>query len=91
MPNTERSPAWPYVALYCRGLTLVTLTALNVHQIAHGTFSGAFLCGWAISYVWYGNARSASLDGRRLARLVYATGAATGTVLGMWIGQWSLL
>jgi hypothetical protein len=71
------------VRLFLRGWLIVTLTALNVSQIAHGRYAGAFVCGTAISAVWWANAGSASDDRSWRAGAAYALGAGCGTLTGM--------
>ncbi len=75
------------MTLLFRGWLIVTLTALNVSQIASGRFLGAFFCGTAISLVWYLNAGQASSDRSKRATLLYGLGAGVGTVTGMWLGR----
>jgi hypothetical protein len=76
-----------YVRLFCRGFVLVAMTALNVRSIAHGHYVLALLGGFGISFVWFGNSRTAAHSELRWAREVYAAGAACGTVTGMWLGR----
>lgn len=75
-----------YAILFGRGLLQVTLVALNVTQVAAGRYVGAFLCGGAISAVWWWNS-SAKREDVKGAGLAYAFGAACGTVFGMWLGR----
>ena len=72
-------------ALFLRAFLLVTLTAANVRQISHSHYAGAFVCGAAISFVWFLNVGKASDDRRWLSALVYALGAGCGTLFGMWL------
>jgi hypothetical protein len=72
-------------ATFLRGWAIVTATAANVAQIASHHYGGAFVCGFLISWLWYRNARGAALDVAPYLRECYATGAALGTVTGMWI------
>jgi hypothetical protein len=72
--------------LYLRGFAIVFFTALNVTCISRGHYLAAFLSGWAISAIWWANAGQASLDRTWQAGALYATGAACGTLAGMWIG-----
>lgn len=75
----------PYVRIFMRGFTLVTLVALNTRQVSQGHYGGAFLVGGAISAVWWMNSSSKREDVRGAA-VAYALGAAVGTVFGMWLG-----
>lgn len=72
-----------HVSLFCRAFLQVSLVALNVSQIAKGNYATAFLTGWAISALWWSNARGAGRSDVRGALLAYSVGAAFGTVAGM--------
>jgi hypothetical protein len=74
--------------LAARGWLIVTLTALNVTQIAAGRYVAAFLVGMAISGVWWFNSRNAAHSEATGAWFAYAFGAGLGTVTGMWLGKW---
>ena len=82
----ERLQPVRVAALFVRGWAIVTLTALNVTQIAQHRWGGAFACGTAISLVWWFNAGRASEQRDWRAAVAYALGAGVGTVTGMWIG-----
>lgn len=72
-----------YLGLFGRAFLQVALVALNVAQIAKGNYATAFLTGWAISALWWSNARGAGRSEVRGAALAYSVGAAFGTVAGM--------
>ena len=76
----------PYLLLWCRAFAIVFLTAANVRLISRGLYPWAFVTGWGISFVWWHNSRTAARSDLPMSSLVYATGAATGTVCGMWLG-----
>lgn len=73
------------LSVFCRGFLIVTLTAMNVGQIASRHYGGAFLCGFAISYVWWQNAHGAAHGTTTYLRECYALGAGCGTVAGILI------
>ena len=73
------------LSLFLRGTLLVLLVSVNTYQIAHQHYAGAGLVGFLISIVGWYNARSAGRSDLRGAGLIYAVGAATGTMLGMWL------
>jgi glucose-6-phosphate dehydrogenase assembly protein OpcA len=75
------------VRIFFRAFTIVTLTALNVTQVAQGHYVIAFVSGGLLSYVWWGNTRTAVARNDRLAQLLYSAGAACGTVTGMYLGR----
>jgi hypothetical protein len=76
------------VRLAARGWLIVSLTALNVSQIAAHHYSSAFVVGTAISLVWFGNSRHAAHSDAPGARWAYALGAGLGTLTGMYLGTW---
>lgn len=73
-----------YLKLWLRGFVLVALVAANTRQIAAGNFAGAFVVGGLVSLVWWGNS-SKNREDVPGAAWVYACGAASGTVFGMWV------
>jgi len=75
------------VRLFVRGFLIVALVALNTRHIAALDYSRAFLTGCAISFVWWGNSKSAAHVEVRGARWAYALGAGAGTLFGMWLGR----
>jgi hypothetical protein len=72
--------------LFLRGFVMVTLVAANTRQIANGRYAAAFVVGGLISLVWWSNS-SKDRPSFRGAGVVYALGAACGTVAGMWLGR----
>jgi hypothetical protein len=75
------------VMTFFRAFCIVTFTAANVSYIASGKVGHAFVTGFLISLIWWHNARSAAHSGHRFGSLVYALGAACGTIAGMTIGR----
>ncbi len=80
-----------YLLLFGRAFLQVTLVAMNVAQIAAGHYPGAFVCGTAISVLWFSNARSAGRIERPGAAIIYGLGAGAGTVAGMALARCLLL
>ena len=77
-----------HVVLFWRGFLIVTLTAMNVASIAAGHYEKAILGGFGISFVWFFNSRTTAITvSPVLDAICYATGAACGTGVGMWIGR----
>lgn len=70
-------------ALFGTGWIQVFLVAANTWQIAHERYIGAMLVGFGISLVWSLNVKSIAFGGWR-DRIAYASGAAVGTVSGLW-------
>lgn len=71
-----------------RAFLIVFCTSLNVTQIALGHYATAFVTGGILSFVWWGNTRSAAHTDAPGAQYAYAFGAACGTVCGMALGRW---
>jgi hypothetical protein len=74
------------IALFLRGWLMVSLVALNTIQIAHGRTGQAVAVGFCISWLWWTNSSKERCDAKG-AGLVYAAGAALGTLTGIWIGS----
>jgi hypothetical protein len=69
-----------------KAFSIVTLTALNVTQVSGGHYCAAFVTGGTLSWVWWGNTRTANQQDGSLHRIAYAAGAACGTLVGMALG-----
>jgi hypothetical protein len=74
------------IALFLRGFILVALVSANTRQIANGRYAAAFVVGGLISLFWWSNSSKDRPDFSG-AGVVYALGAACGTVAGMWLGR----
>jgi hypothetical protein len=72
--------------LFFRGWLIVTLTSLNVTQIAAGNWWTAFATSMALSACWWQNSHAAAIDGSWRAGAFYAVGAGAGCCTGMLIG-----
>ena len=75
-----------YLRLLARGWIMVTLVSLNTIQVAHGRQTAAVAVGFLISLTWWSNSSKKREDVRG-AGIAYATGAALGTLTGMWLGR----
>jgi hypothetical protein len=75
------------IRLFVTGFLQVSLVAAGTVFQSHFNYLPAFLNGFAISAVWWFNARSAGRAKQPLAFLAYALGAATGTIAGMKIAS----
>ncbi len=73
--------------LFGRAFLQVALVAANVVQIAKGQWVGMFVVGFAISWLWFGNAREAGRSELPGAAMIYALGAGVGTVTGCFLSQ----
>lgn len=72
------------VSLFARGVIYVGLQAANVVQLSKHHYVGAFAVGFLISLLWSWNVKDVAARGG-WGGVVYAGGAAVGTVLGMWL------
>ena len=69
--------------IFGRGFLLVMLTASNVWSVSHDRTMSAFIGGFLISVVWWGNAHRSAHTHVKHAAVWYGAGAACGTVTGM--------
>lgn len=60
----------------------VLLVAVNTYQLVHQKWIGCFVVGFLISFIWSFNVKKVAF-GKFSERIIYATGAATGTVIGL--------
>lgn len=73
--------------IFLRAMLMVTAVSLNVTVIATGSLWQAALTGGLVSWIWWGNTRTAALTSHPWAKLVYTSGAACGTVTGVLLGR----
>jgi len=74
-------------ATFGRALLIVTLTAANVGFIARRQWAAMFASGFALSWVWWTNTRTANRCEGRIYQASYALGAGAGTLLGCWLSS----
>jgi hypothetical protein len=72
--------------LFFSGFVQVALVAANTYFIANKNYVGVMIASFLISYVWSWNVKKIAL-GTQKERIVYASGAMTGGVIGLFIGQ----
>lgn len=86
MPDKNLSTVPPSISglggLFLTGMVQVTLVALNTYQVSHKRVFGALVVGFLISIVWTLNVKRIAI-GSWLDRVAYASGAMTGTGMGM--------
>lgn len=73
--------------LFVTGFIQVILVAINTYQISHGKYSGVFVVGFLISFVWSFNVKKIAFGTMR-DRILYASGAAVGSILGLMLSQY---
>ena len=75
---------WKPLTLFGAAFCQVGLVSINIYQVSHRHFVGAFFVGFLISLFWTFNIKKV-VFGNKMDRIVYCLGAATGTVIGMFI------
>ena len=76
----------PRFILFAAGFVQVLLVALNTWQIAHNHIVGAVIVGFLISLTWSFNVKQIAF-GSRMDRVIYAGGAALGTLSGVLLAK----
>jgi hypothetical protein len=74
------------ILLFITGFIQVSLIAAQTYQIAHGNMFSIFGIGFFISLVWSFNIKKVAF-GNWWDRIVYATGAAVGSVSGVYLAR----
>jgi len=72
------------IILFLTAFFQVGLVAVNIYQVAHQLYFGAFMVGLCISILWTFNVKGVAFGGWT-DRFVYAFGAAFGTVIGIYL------
>lgn len=75
-----------HTALFITAWLQVGLIATNTWQIANQRWLGALIVGFLISWVWCGNIKKV-VASTTFERIIYCTGAMTGTGTGILITQ----
>ncbi|HTF81281.1 MAG TPA: hypothetical protein VL947_06140 [Cytophagales bacterium] len=73
--------------LFTTGFLQVFFVAVNTFFIAKGFSVGVVTCGFLISFIWSYNVKKISI-GTLKERVLYSSGAGTGSLLGMWTSQY---
>ena len=81
---TRESAIRRYIRIFVLGFTIVFLVAGNTKQIVWGHYAGAMLGGWLISFFCAMGVQKIHHEGV-IGAIVYASGAASGTVAAMWV------
>jgi len=76
-----------YGVVFFRAWLIVMFTAMNVTFISRANWVMMFLTGFAISFTWWWNSRTAAHSELPYGGWLYGVGAATGTVMGAWIAR----
>jgi hypothetical protein len=73
-------------SLFLRGWLQVFLVSAQTYFIAREFWPGVAVGGFAISFVWTMNVKSAAFGGWP-ERFVYSSGAMAGALSGLWLGS----
>lgn len=73
--------------LFLTGFLQVSLVSAQTFFIASRFILGIILCGFAISFVWTINVKRVAFGGW-IDRIVYASGASAGAVVGFILADW---
>ena len=70
--------------LFITGMTQVFFVAANTYFLANAFYLGVAFCGFMISWIWTYNVKKIAVGTTR-ERIAYCMGAATGSLLGLFI------
>lgn len=74
------------MSLFLTGFMQVFFVAVNTFFISKGYYVGVLVCGFIISFIWSFNVKRVAF-GSNKDRLIYATGAGLGSLLGLVVSQ----
>jgi hypothetical protein len=77
------------VRLFSTGFLQVFFVAINTIFLANQYYLGVVFASFAISLIWSFNVKKVAFGSMR-DRLIYAIGAMTGSVAGLFVSQWFL-
>lgn len=70
-------------SLFLTGFTQVFFVSLNTYFLAKEIYMGVFVSALIISLIWSFNVKRVAF-GNNFDRFIYATGAASGAIFGLW-------
>lgn len=70
------------IKLFTTGFIQVFFVAVNTYFLSKIFYLGVFFCGFMISFIWSWNVKKVAF-GTTSDRIVYALGAAFGSVVGL--------
>lgn len=76
----------PRLKLFCLAMMQTSVIAINTWQIAHYKLLGSLGISFLISLIWTFNVKSVAF-GDTKDRIIYSSGAALGTIAGMYLTQ----
>lgn len=87
---TATPTKWPKTKLFLTGFLAVFFVAISTYMISREQYLGAFISGFMISYLWTINVRKV-VAANLLERFIYAFGAASGSISGIFISKLFLI
>jgi len=72
------------IKLFLTGFTQVFFVAINTYFLSKVFFLGVLVCGFMISFIWSYNVKKIAF-GTFWDRMTYSSGAALGSVFGLFI------
>lgn len=70
------------IKLFTTGFVQVFFVAINTYFLSKEFFSGVFVCAFMISLIWSWNVKKIAF-GTLIDRIMYALGAAFGSMFGL--------
>lgn len=71
-----------HIQLYFTGFVQVYFVSVNTYLLSREMYAGVFFAAFMISIIWSWNVRKVAFGSTR-DRIVYAIGAASGSVIGL--------
>jgi hypothetical protein len=70
------------IKLFTTGFVQVFFVAVNTYFLSKEFFLGVFICAFMISFIWSWNVKKVAF-GTMIDRIMYAVGAAFGSMFGL--------
>lgn len=74
------------IKLFFTGFIQVFLVVLNTYFISKDFIFGIVACSFGISYFWSHNVKKVAFGNEKM-RIIYATGAMIGGIIGYFLGK----
>ena len=82
MPDQQQKETKDSIRLFFTGFLQVFFVACSTYMISREYYTGVFVVGFVISWLWTGNVKKVAFGGA-WDRVTYASGAALGSVSGL--------
>lgn len=87
--TTQPKPHQANASLFITGFLQVLFIAINTYFLSKEFYVGVLVCGFAISLIWSYNVKKVAF-GSLNDRLIYATGAGFGSLVGLMVSVYIL-